>query len=172
MKENNVFETLIFSMALLGFSFYGLISSSHYVHLLINLDTLIICARIALVAILLAYVFMPKLRTYTARTTLYIGGIFMIVIGAASTVSSTFMGYNISYILLADSLLLVEAGILSIILGADLSVQRSNFMAKSFHYIQSLIPSSQPEVLAYNSTLVQLRLFKTKSLLKTTPIKT
>lgn len=145
MKEKNVFSVMLFAAALLGFSFYGLLSDSSPVQLLINLDMLTIYARIILVVILLTYLFVPALRTYTARTLLYASGISMIILGASSIISSTLMAYTTTHILLLDSLLLVEAGILSIILSADLSAKRSRMVANSFCYIQSLLPIPQSE---------------------------
>ena len=138
-----------------GASSYGVFSDSYYVQLLINLDMIFIYARIALVAILLIYVLAPALRTYSSRALLHASGALMIMLGVFSAVSPTLIGHNITYILLGDSLLLVEAGILSIVLGTELSANRSRVMARAYSYMQSLVFTNRPKILLRNSRPIQ-----------------
>lgn len=50
--------------------------------------------------------------------------------------------------LLGDSLILIEMGILAIVLSSELSAKRSRFMARGFAYAYLLI-ATQPRKLAY-----------------------
>jgi hypothetical protein len=152
MKKFNV---LIFSAGLLGFSFYGLYSNSYWVHLLINLNTSFIYARIGLVTVLLAYVFIPSLRLYTSRTLLCISGILLITLGVISLCLPYLLSHNNTYVLLGDSFTLVEAGILSIVLSAELSAQRSRFMTRCFYYVRSLPLNARPRILTYDPTRIR-----------------
>lgn len=133
----NKFSVLLFSIGLLFLSFYGLYSNSYYVQVFINLDMPYIYARLGLIAILLAYTFVPSLRLYITRALLGIAGISFLALGLISFGSPTILGYSNNYILIGDALTLIEAGILSLILSADLSVRRSKFVAKSFVYVRS-----------------------------------
>ena len=158
MKEKNVLGVLLFIVALVGFSLYGLLSGSVSVQLLVNLDMITLYARIVLAVVLLTYLFAPVIRTYTAKNLLYTCGVLMMILGIGSLTSSVFMSYTASYILLLDSLLLVEAGILSIILGADLSAKRTRHVARSFSYVLSALTTNQPkpQVIKPNSVPVKM----------------
>lgn len=139
MKKISV---LLFGISILGISLYGLSINSYYVQVLLNISTPFIYARLALVAVLLTYVFVPSVRLYTTRSLVGAGGILMLLLGLVSVGSPTLLGYTSTYILLGDSLTLIEAGILAIVLSAELSAQRSRFVANAFGNMQSLFAGS------------------------------
>lgn len=146
------FSILLFSSCLLGFSFYGLSSNSYYVQILMNTSVLFIYARLALVAVLLLYVFVPSLRLYTARAMLRLGGIFLLSLGLMSIGSPSLLGHAPTYVLLGDSLTLIEGGILSIVLSVELSAQRSRFISRSFGYVLSLFTTPRKKLAYAQST--------------------
>lgn len=113
-----------------------------------------IYARIVLVAVLVAYSFVPSLRLYATQVLLGFGGIIMLSLGMASVASPTLLGQTNTYILLGDSLTLIEAGILAIVLSAELSAQRSRFMARGFAYIQLLV-AFRPKKLLHSPHFLQ-----------------
>ncbi len=131
------FCLLLFSIGILGISLYGLLNNSFYVQILMNLNMLFIYARIALVAVLLLYDFVPSLRLYTTRALLSASGILMLLLGVVSVGSPNLLGHTTTYMLLGDSLMLIEAGILAIVLSAELSARKTEFMARSLKYIRS-----------------------------------
>lgn len=143
MKKFNV---LLFGISILGLSFYGLLTNSHYVQILINVSVFFIYVRIVLVAALLAYVFVPSIRLYTTKALISVGGILMLSLGLISLGSPSLLGHTNTYILFGDSLILIEAGILAIVLSAELSAQRSQFMVKIFDHIQSQFTDSLKRV--------------------------
>ena len=161
MKKFNV---LIFSSVLLGFSFYGLFGNSYYVQLLMNLSMLFNFMRIALVTVLLMYVFVPSLRLYTTRAMLSVLGIFLLSVGVISVGFPSILGHFNMYILLGDSIVLIELGILSIVLSAELSAQRSRFMARCYCYIRALLFTTRPKLLTYNPPPILSKSLKTQPL--------
>ena len=143
MKKINV---LLFCIIILGFSLFGLSTNSHYTHMLIDISVPFIYARIAIVAALLTYVFVPSLRLYMTRALVSAGGILMLSTGLISLGSPSLLGYTNTYILLGDSLTLIEAGILAIVISTELSVQKSQFIMKIFDRLQPLFTSSIKDV--------------------------
>lgn len=143
MKKINV---LLFGISILGFSFYGLSTSSFYVQILMNTSVPFTYARIALVAALLTYVFVPSLRLYTTKALVSATGISMLLIGLISVGSPSLLGHANTYILIGDSLILIEAGILAVVLSAELSARRTQFTMKAFNYTQALFTDSLKNV--------------------------
>lgn len=133
------FTVLLFCICILALSFYGSTTNSFYVQILMNISTLFIYARIALVAVLLLYVFVPSIRTYTTRSLVSAGGILMLLTGIISIGSPSLLGYTSNYILLGDSLTLIEAGILAITLSAELSARSSQFIVNGYNNILSVL---------------------------------
>lgn len=131
MKKCNV---LLFSAALLGLSLYGLLTGSYYVQLLINTSAPVMYARIALIVVLLAYVFVPSFRLLSTKALVNIGGMLLVALGLLSVCSPTLLGFTNTYIELGDTLTLIEGGILAIILSAELPTRRGRFMIKDFDY--------------------------------------
>ncbi len=162
-------SVLLFTVGLLGISFYGMSNNSYYVQILMNLSTLFIYIRIAIVAILLTYVFVPSIRLYTTRTLLSISGILLVSLGVISLASPSLLGYTSPYILLGDTLTLIEAGIFAIILSAELSAQRSRFIARSYHYVRLLI-GFRPRAVSYQPAMYII--MAQKNQLKLKPVKT
>lgn len=151
------FTVLLFTICILSFSLYGLSNNSNYAQIILDLGTPFIYARLALIAILLAYTFVPSLRLYVTRALLGIGGILLLSLGLISFGSPTVLGYSDSYILIGDTITLIEGGILSVVLSAELSARRSRFMARSFVYVRSLF-ASRPIRLAYSPPLLPTKI--------------
>ncbi len=139
------FNVLLFTFGLLGISFYGISNNLYYVQILMNLSTLFIYIRIAVVTVLLTYVFVPSMRLYTTRTLLSISGVLLLSLGVISVGSPSLLGHTNPDILLGDTFTLIEAGIFAIILSAELSAQRSRFIVRSFRFVRSLIVSRPRE---------------------------
>lgn len=148
MKSLNV---LLLGVILLGLSFLGLSTGSVYVQILINTTTPYIYARVALVAALLLYAFVPSIRLFTTRALVGASGITMLLAGLISIGSPSLLGLASSYMLPGDSLTLILAGILAIVLSAELSAQRTRFMANAFGYIKSQL-ASRPKSVAHAKT--------------------
>ena len=166
MKKFNV---LILSLTLLGLSIYGLYASSNYVQLLISLNLHIIYARIALVAVLLAYVLIPSFRLYTTRTMLFIGGILLMVLGAISIGSPTLlMSHSSIYLQPGDIFTLFEAGILSIVLSVELSASRSSYIARSIRLIQLKSMNAQSKLLSFDPASDSRKKLKVQPLFRNT----
>lgn len=158
MKKLSV---LLFSIGLLGISFYGLSNNSYYIQLLMNLSTPLIYARIALVAVLLAYAFIPSVRLYVIKVMLAIGGILLLSLGLTTACSPMLLSHASSYTLIGDSLTLIEGGILAVVLSAELSARRSRYMARGFVYIHSLF-AAQPRKLVYSPAPLPVRMLQTQ----------
>ncbi len=156
MKKISV---IFFSFGLLGTSLYGLSNNSYYVQLVVDLSIVFIYARIALAAVLLAYTFVPSLRLYVAKTMLCISGILLLSLGLTTLGSPTLLGHASSYMLIGDSITLIEGGILAIVLSAELSARRSRFTARGFVYIHSLL-STQPRKLVYSPALLPVKILR------------
>lgn len=144
MKKFNV---LLFGISILAISFYGLSTNSYYIQVFMNLSEPFMYARSALVAVLLLYVFVPSFRLYTTKNLVGASGVLMLCLGLTSVASPTLLGYTDAYMLLGDSLILIEAGLLAIVLSAELSAQRSQFIMSAFAYIQSLFTNPLKDVL-------------------------
>ncbi len=151
MKKISV---LLFTICLLGVCFYGLSTNSYYVQLLVNLSTPYVYVRIAVVAALVAYAFIPSLRLYVTRALLGFGGGLLLILGLVSLGSPTVLGYASGYTLIGDSLTLIEGGILAIVLSTELSARRSSMLVRSFAYIQSLVVT-RPRKLTPSHRLLQ-----------------
>lgn len=130
---------LLFGISLLGLNWYGLSNDSYYVQLFVDLSSLYVFVRITLFVVLAAYVFIPQLRIYVTRALLGIGGIMLLSLGVMTIGSPTVLGHSSTYILIGDSLTLIEGGILAVVISAELSAQRSRYGARSFVYIKSLL---------------------------------
>ncbi len=140
------FSVLLFSIGILAISLYGLSTNSYYVHIFLNLSVLFIYIRLALVAILLTYVFVPSFRIYTTRALLSVSGFLMLALGFMSIASPSLLGYMNPWMLLGDSFTLIEIGIFSIVFSAELSAERSSYIANGFTSIQSLFARPSEEV--------------------------
>ena len=143
---------LLFSICLLGVTFYSLSNGSYYLPPLINLGILFVFLRLALVTILVMYGFVPSLRFYFAKVLLGISGIIMLPLGIICIGSPSLFGQFNSYMLIGDALVLVEGGILAIVLSAELYSRESKFMVWSFAYLQLLF-ATRTRKLAYLSPL-------------------
>lgn len=166
MKKFNV---LIFSLTLLGLSLYGLYSSSNYVQFLISLNLLIIYARIAVVAILLAYVFIPSFRLYTTRSMIFLGGILLIVLGAISIGSPTLlMSHSSIYLQPGDIFTLFEAGILSIVLSVELSASRSSYITKGISLIRLQFVNARNKLFSFDPAPGSRKKLKVQPLFRNT----
>lgn len=149
------FVVLLFSIALISLVLYGLSNNSSYVQVFIDLSMPLIYGRLALIAILLAYTFVPSLRLYATKALLGIGGILLLLLGLLGFGSPTLLGYGSFYMLIGDSLTLIEGGILAVVLSAELSARKSTFMARGFIYIRTLF-ASKPRKLAYSPPLLNV----------------
>ena len=152
---------LLYGIGLLGISLYGLSNNSYYIQIFINLSKPYMLVRSLLIMVLAAYTFVPQLRLYVTRALLSIGGIMLMALGLISLASPTLLGHGNSYILLGDSLTLIEGGILAIVLSAELSARRSRFMARSFLYIKSQL-ATRPRELTH-SPLQPVKILKAQS---------
>lgn len=144
MKKLSV---LLFSVILLGFSFYGLSNNSYYIQIFMNLSESYNYARIALAIILSAYVFLPQIRIYLTKILLSTGGILLLSLGLVSAVSPTLLGHSNGYILIGDTLTLIEGGILAVVLSTELSARKSRFPTKNFLYIKLLLASRSKKLI-------------------------
>lgn len=109
-----------FASTILGLNLYGIATNSYYVQLMINTEMTFLYARIALVIILFTYVFAPSLRTNTTKALTGTSGVLLMLIGLLSVGSPSLLGYVDTYILLGDSLILFEAGVLLLIVSIEL----------------------------------------------------
>ncbi|HEY4964113.1 MAG TPA: hypothetical protein VIH90_05450 [Candidatus Saccharimonadales bacterium] len=130
---------LLYGISLLSISLYGLSNHSYYVRILINLGGSYMVVRIALVMALVFYAFIPWLRIYFTRSLLGICGVTLLALGIFTTLSPSLLGHLNAWVLPGDDLALIEAGILAIVLSADLSARRTRLMAAGYDYLQSLL---------------------------------
>jgi hypothetical protein len=140
---------LLYSIALLGVSFYGLSNHSYYVQILINLGRPYMDVRIALVIVLMLYAFIPWLRIYVTKTLLGISGMTLLSLGVFTIFSPSLLGHLDTWMRFGDNLTLIEGGILAVVLSTELSARRTTFMARSYAYVQSLF-ATQPRKLVYS----------------------
>lgn len=126
-----------------------------------NLSMPLVYARLALIAVLLSYTFVPSLRVSVTQALLGTGGILLLSVGLISVGSPTVLGYSSSYTSIGDSITLIEGGILAFVLSVELSARRTKFMARSFAYIHSLFVT-QPKKLSYSPPLLPVRILKKK----------
>lgn len=129
-------DVLLFCLLMLGFSFYGLLTNSHYAQVFINISAPFMLARICIALSLLAYVFVPRLRTQTTRILAAISGALLLSLGLASIASPTLLGHLHTQILLGDSVTLFETGIFAIILSLEATTHSSRFIVKAFKYVK------------------------------------
>ena len=150
---------LLYSIALLSVSLYGLSSHSYYVQILINLGKPYMVVRIALVIVLVFYAFIPWLRLYVVKTLLGISGMMLLSLGLFTIFSPNMLGHLNTWMRPGDDLTLIEAGILAVVLSAELSARRTRFMARSYAYVQSLF-ATQPRKLVYSVVSQETNIIK------------
>lgn len=165
MKKLSV---LLFSTILLGINYYGLSNDSFYVAPFINLNILFVYLRIAIVIVLVTYTFMPGLRIYTTRALLGTGGIMLLSLGFIGMGWPFLLSESNGYVLIGDSIILIEGGILAIVLSAELSARKSKFMIGSFVYFRSLFATRTRTLAYYPPLLHSEKVLKTWLWLKPT----
>lgn len=144
---------IIFGICLLGISYYGLSNNIYYIQIFMNLEQPYMYFRVAFVFILMGYAFMSWLRIYITRALLGISGFILLILGWLSVFSPTLLGRVQDYMLLGDSLALIEGGILSIVLSAELSARPSRFIARSYLYFK-LFLTDQSRKFTYSPVLM------------------
>lgn len=162
---------LFFGVALLYASYYGLSNNSYYVQLLISLDLVFVYARVALLSVLSLYIFLPRLRTYTTRSVLCIAGVMSTALGFMSVFWPVEIVASTGNVLLGDSLSLIVAGILTIVLGNGLSARRSSYVSAGIHYVRSMWATTHPEIVAHAEVQTKRKASATEALLKAAPLK-
>ncbi|HUC95629.1 MAG TPA: hypothetical protein VMR76_01565 [Candidatus Saccharimonadia bacterium] len=97
------------------------------------------------------------------KTLLGIGGVALLTLGLFTTLSPSLVGHLNTWVLLGDDLTLIEAGILAVVLSAELSARRTRFIASGYAYLHSRL-ATQPRRSVYspvgpkNSNLTTLML--------------
>lgn len=94
--------------------------------------------RIILVTILLIYTFISLSRSHFMRISLFIGGLGLVSLGFVSIYSPGLFGYLNNWILIGDSLTLVEIGIISIILSSELTSRKTEYLSEMYYYLRLL----------------------------------
>lgn len=135
MKKFNV---SIFSSFCISFSIYNMLNPSYYLQLIISSSGLYTLARIVVSVLLLAYTFLPEVRTYHTRLVMKGMGTALLLFGVATYISPTFFG-TMGYIPVVDTLIFIEGGILATLLGMEMPVGKSRWvMAKSRRLLATL----------------------------------
>ncbi|MDO8266146.1 MAG: hypothetical protein Q7T41_04375 [Candidatus Saccharibacteria bacterium] len=149
MKKLCVF---LYSISLFGVSLYGLSSHSYYVQIMMNLDRPHMFFRTILVIVLMTYAFVPWLRTFVTRSLVGIGGLALLTIGIFSVFSPSLGGYYSSWMVLGDSITLIEGGILAIVISGELSARRTDVFAR-IYIVTRVAMLSGPRKIAYASNI-------------------
>ncbi len=157
----NKITITVFSIALLSINLYGLLNDSYYFSLIFNSDITFVFIRLLIIGVLVAYVFLNAVRLYSTRFIMLNIGLALIMLGVVSAFTTSIFGFNTSSILIGDSLVLIEAGALSIISGLELSARRSRFMINSFnstkYYLQGSTPKIPTKMSSYSARLIQTK---------------
>lgn len=144
------FNISVFAGFSLGLTLYAMASPGYYTELLISSSGLYLLLRVVIAAFMLAYVFLPQVRTYYSQTLLGTVGAAMLLFGFATFISPTFFGRLTTYIPIVDTLLLIEGGILAMLMSLELPAHRSQLIDKNFEYVASLM-AVQPKKLSQGS---------------------
>ena len=161
MKKISV---LLYSLSLMGISFYGFSSHSYYVQLFINLGRPYLFVRTAFALALTIYAFIPWLRVYVTKALFGLGGLVLLSLGLVSVYSPNLLGHINGWMLLGDDLMLIEGGILAIVLSAELSIRRTELLTSSLINMR-LLMATRSRKLTYSSHLQPAKILKIQSYL-------
>lgn len=138
----------IFSAFVLGLSYYAVQNQTGYINSFMDTGVVYVGARMAIVAMLLAYTFMPKLRTLFARDVLSIAGIGLMTFAVTAVVSPTLFGNLQAFFPFGDAVMLFEAGILARLASIELPTYQP----------QTVENSLENSVVKYDSTLASFQM--------------
>lgn len=137
------FWTTLYSASAIGISLYGIMRPSYYMNLLVNPGTPYLLLRISVVLALLAYAFLPRIRTTLTKPVLQTLGVAILSLGVLMVMSPNLYGYLGYYSSIGDMVILLEGGILALLLGIELPARRSLFVTNNYTHMKSLI-AAQP----------------------------
>ena len=129
---------VLFGSGLLGISFFDLSKSLFFLPVLINTSTLYAVIRTVLVVILVGYTFVPKLRLHLTKSLLSTVGLLLVSLGIFTIISPGLMGHLNDWVLLGDSIIAIECGILAIVLTAELPYKLPKFLIGAIYLTRSL----------------------------------
>lgn len=138
----------IFSTFVLVLSFYAVQNQTGYINSFMETGAVYVAVRVALVAILLAYTFIPKLRTFFARDVLTVAGLALMAFAVTATVSPTLLGSLQSFFPFGDAVMLFEAGILARLVSIELPAYQP-------HPVENALENS---LVKYDSSLASFQM--------------
>ncbi len=142
------FGVIIYSISLFSLSKYGLSSHSYYVQMLINLSRSYDFYRLVIIAFLVSYAFIPQLRIAFTKFLLGTSGLGILSLGIASLISPNLFGHINNFLLIGDSLYLIEGGILAVVLSAELPYKKYHLRKTIFGSIYSNVYSLRNQMFA------------------------
>lgn len=128
----------LYAATLLSLTLYGLLSHSYYVQILINLSSPYVLVRCLIVAMLVLYAFVPQVRLHSTKTFLGMSGTALLIVGLMSICSPTLLGYSTKYVLLGDTITMLEGGILGVVLSAELPIRHFTRAMETFYVLPQL----------------------------------
>lgn len=137
---------VVFSGSLLSISFFNLSSKLFFLPILVNLSKPYVIMRVVLVTILISYAFIPHLRLHLAKNILSISGLLLVSLGVFSVISPGLLGHLNNWILLGDSLTLIEGGILAIVLSLELPYRVPKFLIGAAYLTRSLFKTISKKI--------------------------
>lgn len=146
----------IFSAFVLGLSYYAIQNQTGYINSFMDTGAVYVGLRVAIVAILLTYTFIPKLRTFFARDVLAVAGLGLMAFAVTATVSPTLFGNLQAFFPFGDAVMLFEAGILARLISIELPAYKPRVAENSL----------ENSVVKYDSTLAS---FQMSQMVETSP---
>lgn len=115
-----------FSTFVLALSFYSIQNQTGYINSFIENGVIYVGARLAVIACLLAYTFIPSVRTFFTRDTLSVLGLALMAFGVITLLSPTLFGYIQDFFSFGDTVILFESGVLARLISLELQPEVLN----------------------------------------------
>lgn len=129
---------VLFSGILIGISFFNLSKNLFFLPVLMNMSKPYVIMRTVLVAILVCYAFVPRLRLHLSKSLLNTMGLLLITLGIVTIISPGLMGHLNDWVLLGDSIIAIEGGIIAIVLSAELPYKIPRFLIGALYLTRSI----------------------------------
>lgn len=141
-----------FSGFVVALSVYAAQNPTGYINAFIETNPVYISLRIAIIAGLMAYAFIPSVRTFFARGFMATAGLALMAFGLATIFSPTLFGYLTNYYSIGDSIIFLESGILARLIGIELPAHKPMSLENSIVKYDSSLASFQTLQLADSPT--------------------
>lgn len=138
----------IFSLSVLGLSYYAVQNQTGYINSFMETGAAYVGIRTIIVAVLLAYTFVPKLRTFFARDVLSVASLGLMAFAVTAIFSPTLFGNLQSFFPFGDAVMLFEAGILARLISIELPAYQP----------RTTLSGLENSVVKYDSTLASFQM--------------